>query len=89
MSALQHQLCSNGIATSSAGSSRDRGNSLGCAEAEGRTSRNIVVEDRLAARIAKLGRHLPQPQRLNRRIDLQLLADPLLERIDFDAVAGR
>src|SRR5207248_8774249 len=43
---------------------------------------DVVIEDRLAARIAKLGRHLPQPQRLDRRIGPQLIANPLLERIE-------
>ena len=44
---------------------------------------NVVIKDRLATLIAELGRHLPQPQRLNRRISSQLLADPLSERIQL------
>jgi hypothetical protein len=44
---------------------------------------HVVVEDRLAALIAEVGRHLPQPQRLDRRIGPQLLADPVPERIEL------
>jgi hypothetical protein len=42
-----------------------------------------VVKDRPAALIAQLGGHLAQPQRLNRRVALQLLADPVLKRIEL------
>src|SRR4051794_11757924 len=42
---------------------------------------HVVIEDRLAARIAKLGRHLPQAKRLDRRIRTQLLTDPVAKRV--------
>ena len=44
---------------------------------------NVIVEDRLAARIAKLDRQLAQPLRRNPRIGLQLLTDPLPERVEL------
>ena len=44
---------------------------------------DIVIKDRLAARIADLARHLAQPLRLNPRISRQLVADPVLERIEL------
>jgi hypothetical protein len=44
---------------------------------------HIFIEDRLAALIAKLDRQLPQPPRRNPRTGLQLLADPLPERIEL------
>jgi hypothetical protein len=37
----------------------------------------------LAPDIAKLGGHLPQPQRLDRRVSPQLLAEPLPKRIEL------
>ncbi len=42
---------------------------------------HVVIEDRLAARIADLPSKLPQPLRGDLRIGLQLLTDPVLERI--------
>ena len=44
---------------------------------------DVVIEDRLPALIAQLARHLPQPQRLNARVSPQLLANPVLERIEL------
>jgi hypothetical protein len=44
---------------------------------------HVVVEDRLAAVIAKLAGHLAQPQRLDPRIGPQLLTDPLPKRIEL------
>jgi glyoxylase-like metal-dependent hydrolase (beta-lactamase superfamily II) len=44
---------------------------------------HVVVEDRLAALIAQVGRHLAQPQRRNRRVGAQLFADPVLEQIEL------
>jgi hypothetical protein len=41
-----------------------------------------VVKDRLAAGIAELLRQLPEPLRLDPRISLKPLADPVLERIE-------
>jgi hypothetical protein len=42
-----------------------------------------IIKDRLAAPIAEIGGHLAQPQRLNRWVSSQLLADPVLERIEL------
>ena len=44
---------------------------------------NVIVEDRLPALIADLASKLPQPLRLDPRISLKLLADPVLERIEL------
>ena len=44
---------------------------------------HVVIEDRLAALIAHLGGHLTQPLRLNPRITLKLLADPVPKRIEL------
>ena len=44
---------------------------------------HVIVEDRLAARVAQLARELPQPLRLHRRLRPQLLADPLPERVEL------
>jgi hypothetical protein len=49
----------------------------------------VVIEDRLPALIAQLDSHLPQPQRLDARVSLQLLADPVLERIELRPVDAR
>ena len=62
----------------------DRSSAETSAAPEPRTDlTNIVIKDRLAALIANLDGHLPQPQRLDRRVGQQLLADPLLERIEL------
>jgi len=45
---------------------------------------HVVVEDRLAARVAELARSRTQPLRLDRRLRSQLLADPVLELIELD-----
>ena len=44
---------------------------------------DIVVKDRLAAGIPKLGGHLAQPLRLHPRLGRQLLADPVLKQIQL------
>src|SRR5207248_7990898 len=44
---------------------------------------HVLVEDRLAARVAELGRKLAQPLRLDRRLGPQLLTDPLPVRIEL------
>jgi hypothetical protein len=44
---------------------------------------NIVIENRLPARIAKLARELPQSLGLDPRIGRELLTDPLLKRIQL------
>ena len=46
---------------------------------------HIVIKDRLPTRIAQVGGDLPQPLRLDRRVGLQLLADPLPKRIQLRA----
>ncbi len=44
---------------------------------------HVVIEDRLAAHIAQLDRHLPQPLRRDPRISTPALADPVPERIQL------
>jgi hypothetical protein len=50
---------------------------------------DIVIKDRPPARIPQLGRELPQPLRLDRRISCQLLTDPAPKRIQLRPIRDR